>query len=369
MNCQLLMYANVMNRSIGIDIPVRVISYHWANERDQDSATSGSLERPPSLDPYEVTITRWRSRVAVRSSPPSSPTHDLPPSVRQIVPAPPGLTRYPLDHSSTDHFSSDDSSSDSSSDYSSGHSLPDSSFSSDDSSFDTPATISAGPSRKRHRSPATLVPLAIPTSGDLSPGSYEAYTELDIDSDVQANIDADTSAVETAATLEVSIGIEADVGLEVGIGIEREDEVEEEVESWDRGGVEADSRANRNRGPTMESGDENGNDNGNGDCLGGGNGNGNPNVNVGGVVPVTRECTYQDFMKCQPLNFKGTEGVIGLTRWFEKTIVGTDVAYAMSWKALMKLMTKVYCPRNEIQKMETELWNLAVMGNDLNAYT
>nr|GEX08131.1 hypothetical protein [Tanacetum cinerariifolium] len=28
---------------------------------------------------------------------------------------------------------------------------------------------------------------------------------------------------------------------------------------------------------------------------------------------VTRECTYQDFMKCQPLYFKGTEGVIELT--------------------------------------------------------
>ncbi|GJT81060.1 hypothetical protein Tco_1055402 [Tanacetum coccineum] len=48
------------------------------------------------------------------------------------------------------------------------------------------------------------------------------------------------------------------------------------------------------------------------------NGNGNPNVNNGGVVPVARECTYQDFVKCQPLNFKGTEGVVGLTRLFEK---------------------------------------------------
>ncbi|GKE93885.1 hypothetical protein Tco_1574980, partial [Tanacetum coccineum] len=25
---------------------------------------------------------------------------------------------------------------------------------------------------------------------------------------------------------------------------------------------------------------------------------------------ATRECTYPDFMKCQPLNFKGTEGVV-----------------------------------------------------------
>nr|GEV23590.1 reverse transcriptase domain-containing protein [Tanacetum cinerariifolium] len=30
---------------------------------------------------------------------------------------------------------------------------------------------------------------------------------------------------------------------------------------------------------------------------------------------VTRECTYPDFMKCQPLNFKGTEGVVKLTQW------------------------------------------------------
>ncbi|GJS19918.1 hypothetical protein Tco_0448550 [Tanacetum coccineum] len=27
---------------------------------------------------------------------------------------------------------------------------------------------------------------------------------------------------------------------------------------------------------------------------------------------------YADFMKCQPLNFKGAEGVVGLTRWIEK---------------------------------------------------
>ncbi|GJW86847.1 putative reverse transcriptase domain-containing protein [Tanacetum coccineum] len=37
-------------------------------------------------------------------------------------------------------------------------------------------------------------------------------------------------------------------------------------------------------------------------------------------------------------------------------------------KALMKLMTEVYCLRNEIHKMETELWNLTMKGNDLTAY-
>ncbi|GJT20976.1 hypothetical protein Tco_0890913 [Tanacetum coccineum] len=33
---------------------------------------------------------------------------------------------------------------------------------------------------------------------------------------------------------------------------------------------------------------------------------------------ATRECTYPDFMKCQPINFKDTEGVFELTQWIEK---------------------------------------------------
>ncbi|GJR67785.1 hypothetical protein Tco_0013850 [Tanacetum coccineum] len=63
---------------------------------------------------------------------------------------------------------------------------------------------------------------------------------------------------------------------------------------------------------------QNGSDGGNGNGENGNGGNGNPNENGRGDRPVARECTYQDFMKCQPLNFKGTEGVVGLIRWFEK---------------------------------------------------
>ncbi|GJS65617.1 putative reverse transcriptase domain-containing protein [Tanacetum coccineum] len=45
-----------------------------------------------------------------------------------------------------------------------------------------------------------------------------------------------------------------------------------------------------------------------------------------------------------------------LTWWnSHKRIIGVDAAYAMRQVGLMKLMTEVYCPRNEIQKMETEL--------------
>ncbi|GJZ38281.1 putative reverse transcriptase domain-containing protein [Tanacetum coccineum] len=45
-----------------------------------------------------------------------------------------------------------------------------------------------------------------------------------------------------------------------------------------------------------------------------------------------------------------------LTWWnSHKRTIGVDAAFAMTWRDLMKLMTEVYCLRNEIQQMETEL--------------
>ncbi|GJR30274.1 putative reverse transcriptase domain-containing protein, partial [Tanacetum coccineum] len=49
--------------------------------------------------------------------------------------------------------------------------------------------------------------------------------------------------------------------------------------------------------------------------------------------------------------------------------VTQDVAYAMDWKALKKMMTVKYCPRGEIKKLEIELWNLKVKGTDVASYT
>ncbi|GJT77239.1 reverse transcriptase domain-containing protein [Tanacetum coccineum] len=46
----------------------------------------------------------------------------------------------------------------------------------------------------------------------------------------------------------------------------------------------------------------------------------NTNRNTGErEAPVARQCSYKEFMSCQPINFKGTEGVVGLIRWFERT--------------------------------------------------
>ncbi|GJT74867.1 putative reverse transcriptase domain-containing protein [Tanacetum coccineum] len=110
-------------------------------------------------------------------------------------------------------------------------------------------------------------------------------------------------------------------------------------------------------------------------------------------VQPARVCSYTDFMKCQPLNFKGTEGVVGLSQWLEKmesvfhisgcaidnqvkfatcTLLGAaltwwnghvrtlghDAAYAMTWGTLKKKLTDKYCPKGEIKKLEIELWNL-----------
>nr|GFB55946.1 hypothetical protein [Tanacetum cinerariifolium] len=50
--------------------------------------------------------------------------------------------------------------------------------------------------------------------------------------------------------------------------------------------------------------------------------NGDDSHNSGTGVRKTeraaRECTYTDFLKCQPLPFKGTEGVANLSQWCER---------------------------------------------------
>ncbi|GKD98516.1 putative reverse transcriptase domain-containing protein [Tanacetum coccineum] len=89
------------------------------------------------------------------------------------------------------------------------------------------------------------------------------------------------------------------------------------------------------------------------------------------TAQAVRECTYSEFLKCKPLDFKGTEGFVGLTRWFEKMEYTTtlEAAHAMPWATLKKMMTDKYCPRGEIKKIETEMWNLKVKGTDVVAYS
>ncbi|GKC40085.1 hypothetical protein Tco_1052469 [Tanacetum coccineum] len=106
-------------------------------------------------------------------------------------------------------------------------------------------------------------------------------------------------------------------------------------------------------------------------------GAGGPNVvgpTVGSVamnaVPEVRGCSYTEFMKCEPTKFKGTEGAVGLTRWFErsesvflinKCAENDKVKFATS----TLLDEALSC---DVQKLEVELWNHLVMGVDITTY-
>nr|GEZ62319.1 hypothetical protein [Tanacetum cinerariifolium] len=82
-------------------------------------------------------------------------------------------------------------------------------------------------------------------------------------------------------------------------------------------------------------------------------------------VKTTRPCFYADFIKCHPLNFKGNEGVVGLTQWIEKmeSIFNISGCAIKNQEVLKKIMTNKYCPQGELKKLEIELWNLKVKEN------
>ncbi|GKC22461.1 putative reverse transcriptase domain-containing protein, partial [Tanacetum coccineum] len=61
---------------------------------------------------------------------------------------------------------------------------------------------------------------------------------------------------------------------------------------------------------------------------------------------------------------------VALTWW--KSLVktfGHNAAHGVPWNTLMKMMTVKYFPRNEIKKLEMEIWDLKVKGTDLASYT
>ncbi|GJX35745.1 putative reverse transcriptase domain-containing protein [Tanacetum coccineum] len=130
----------------------------------------------------------------------------------------------------------------------------------------------------------------------------------------------------------------------------------------------------------------------------------NPDRNTGPTgTPVVKTGNYKEFISCQPFYFNGTEGAVGLIRWFERTEsvfsrsrcaeenkvtfatgtltddalssvnayaqpMGIEQANQITWTELKRLLTNKYCPRTEIRKMEEELYNLIVKGNDLKPY-
>ncbi|GJV47018.1 retrovirus-related pol polyprotein from transposon 17.6 [Tanacetum coccineum] len=84
------------------------------------------------------------------------------------------------------------------------------------------------------------------------------------------------------------------------------------------------------------------------------------NTTIPREAPVARQCSYKEFMSCQPINFKvkfatGTLTEEALSWWnsFAQPI-GIEEAYKITWVEFKKLLIKKYCPRTEVQKMEDE---------------
>nr|GEZ68187.1 hypothetical protein [Tanacetum cinerariifolium] len=81
-----------------------------------------------------------------------------------------------------------------------------------------------------------------------------------------------------------------------------------------------------------------------------GNNNNDSGIGERRQMTTPRECTYIDFLKCQPMSFQGTEGIVkfasctlqgsALTWWnSHMRAVGQEVAYAIPWAALKRMIT------------------------------
>ncbi|GJX10733.1 putative reverse transcriptase domain-containing protein [Tanacetum coccineum] len=120
--------------------------------------------------------------------------------------------------------------------------------------------------------------------------------------------------------------------------------------------------------------------------------------------PVARECTFTRFIKCGPKQFHGTEGAVGLCRWFEKmestfgisecaerrkvkfatatlhgqaltwwnsqvATLGLEVANGKPWTEVKMMMIVDFCPIEEVQRLEDELRHLKLRDMNIAAYT
>ncbi|GJR39271.1 putative reverse transcriptase domain-containing protein [Tanacetum coccineum] len=115
-------------------------------------------------------------------------------------------------------------------------------------------------------------------------------------------------------------------------------------------------------------------------------------------------CSYKEFLACNPKEYDGKGGVVVLTRWIEKMesvqdmsgchidqkvkyttgsfvakaltwwnsqicTLSQEVVVSMSWNDFKFMMIEEFCPIHEIQKLETKLWNHAIVRAGHTAYT
>ncbi|GJV01357.1 putative reverse transcriptase domain-containing protein, partial [Tanacetum coccineum] len=115
-------------------------------------------------------------------------------------------------------------------------------------------------------------------------------------------------------------------------------------------------------------------------------------------------CSYKEFLAVTSKEYDGKGGAVALTRWIEKMesvhdmsgcsidqkvkytagsfvskaltwwnsqirTLSREVAVSMSWNDFKCMMIQEFCPSHEMQKLESELWNHAMVGAGHAAYT
>ncbi|GKC43537.1 putative reverse transcriptase domain-containing protein [Tanacetum coccineum] len=134
--------------------------------------------------------------------------------------------------------------------------------------------------------------------------------------------------------------------------------------------------------------------------------NENVQENVGNVLVNSNRvgCSYKEFLACNPKEYDGKGGAVVLTRWIEKmenvqdmsgcsidqkvkyiagsfvgkaltwwnsqiSTLSREVTISISWNDFKFMMIEEFCPSHEMQKLETGLWNHAMVGASHAAYT
>ncbi|GKB60474.1 hypothetical protein Tco_0916660 [Tanacetum coccineum] len=106
--------------------------------------------------------------------------------------------------------------------------------------------------------------------------------------------------------------------------------------------------------------------------------NENVQENVGNVIVNSNRIglSYKEFLACNPKEYDGKRGVVVLTRWIEKMefvhdMSGCSIDQKVKYTAGSFVVyddTRV-CPSHEMQKLESELWNHAMVGAGHATYT
>nr|GEU60432.1 reverse transcriptase domain-containing protein [Tanacetum cinerariifolium] len=85
-----------------------------------------------------------------------------------------------------------------------------------------------------------------------------------------------------------------------------------------------------------------------------------------GIVFRISNCSMENQIKFSTYTLLGSD----LAWWNSHVMtVGPDAAYAMTWVDMKKKMTDKYCPRGEMKKLKSKLWNLRVKSNDVVSYS